>query len=120
MKTYYKVVRRKYDKLVSCAMYDLACIEYVPDKWIKAPKWLQDLGKGPLIFASLDNAKTFISGNMNNNEVEIWEVKARCVNTNPRAYRVWDLAGGEAKYSTEQLPTGTVEARQIKLIRKVK
>lgn len=119
MKTYYKVVKRIDDKLVSCVAYNLSRIEYAQNKWAKAPKWLRDLNKGPLVFVSLDDVKAFVKQTFYPSDVEIWEVRARCINTNPRIYKTWDLAEGKVEYSQEPFPTGTVEARQIKLIRRV-
>lgn len=122
MKIYYKIVRIDHeDKLRSCVVMRDASIEYVVDKWVKAPKWLRDLGKGPLVFTALKEAKEFASimGFNIFSSYAIYECRARGVHEATSYMNTDELDQKVARSMDQRFPRGTLETRQVKLIRQV-
>ncbi len=60
MQTYYKVLRKNADGLLtSIVAGGKAQVIYEPDKWIEPPEWLKEQRYGLLVFRTLEEAKDF-------------------------------------------------------------
>lgn len=119
MKTCFKVVKEKDGKLVSCIVSDKAQVVYQQDKWNKAPEWLRKEGKGPMVFETLDQATHFVNS-LAASGFQIWECQYRCKINTLEYLSVSRLECGELCTSyTNSFPSGTMQVKQVKLIRRV-
>lgn len=120
MKTYYKVVRNRNGALESVFADDEALISYVPNKWISAPKWLRDQGKGPFVFDTLENARSWMGiVFIISYSLSIWECQVRKIST-PAYCTLWRLNQGCIEVNKwEEFPKGTLQVDQVKLIRMI-
>lgn len=121
MVTYYKVVSNDGNQLVSAIVFGPFCkVAYAKNVITKPPLAGLKLGRGLLVFSSLESAELFVNlcAPHLTSHLEIWE----CEITNPKKPQpmcsVYHLNYGAFNPIDSDWPAGTVEVDTVKLTKK--
>jgi len=116
----YKIVKRlENGELVSAFISGEASIKYLPGKYVRAPRWLEERGYYITAFKEFWQALAYL---ICRPDFEIWEAKAPKIIEEERLPWTCDidkLSYGQCCRSWLFWPEGTIMCPKIKLLRRI-